>query len=396
MQKKRILFINPNWEQEPLIRYLEKKDYSLHGILEKENDFVKNFSSVSYCDLRDLNEILNIAKKIKPGAVISDQCDYSMFAQAIIAENLKIKGPSINNAQISSNKLLQRKLCLKLGIKIPNFTYGYTLEQLVNNTKTMKYPLIIKPIDNRGSFGVYKINNKTQLAKYFYKSISMSHSRIVIVEEFIDGIHLTVDGYIFEGKGCKSMACASKKLIDREKQVAMEIIYPAKINLDLRKKVMKLNEEINNKIGYKFGLTHTEFMLTKKNEIYLIESANRGGGCFTSEIILPYHSKFNLFQQLENDIFGKSKNYLKKLKEDPVILKFFGIKSGKIKNIHGLEHLENCKDVLKFRLNFKENDIIQEISNDGNRHGFLIMKGKEINIVERSKNLINKIKVDFF
>ena len=372
------------------------KNYILIGILEKKNEFIKYFKKIYYSDLRNLNEILSFAKIIKPNAVISDQCDYSMIAQAIIAEVLKLNGPSLENAQISSNKLIQRRLCKKLGIRIPNFTYGHTLSEVIKKTKKLNYPLIIKPIDNRGSFGVFKLNDQKDLSKFFYQSISMSHSRTVIVEEFIEGLHLTVDGYIFSEQGTKSMACASKKLIDNKKQVAMDIIYPAEIKQKLKLKVMKLNEKINNMLGFKFGLTHTEYMMTSRGKFYLIESANRGGGCFTSQIILPFHSNFNLFNQIERDIFGLKKPPLLNLKENPVILKFFEVKSGKIKKISGTKKLKIHKSILKFRLNFKTNDTINEISNDGNRHGFIIMKGDKKNLRKKSTNFIKKIKLDYF
>ena len=395
-KKKKILFINPGWEQQPLADYFYKKNYFLIAVLEKKNEFIKNFKKTYYSDLRDLDKILNFAKEIKPDAVISDQCDYSMMAQAMIAENLKLKGPSFENAQVSSNKLIQRRMCKKLGIRIPKFICGHTLNEVTKKIKKLNYPLIIKPIDNRGSFGVFKLNNQNDLSKFFYKSISMSHSRMVIVEEFIDGLHLTVDGYIFPDIGAKSMACASKKLINKKKQVAMDIIYPAEIKQKLKLRVMELNEKINTMLGFKFGLTHTEYMMTPKGQFYLIESANRGGGCFTSQIILPYHSNFNLFNQIESDIFGLEKFTSIDIRENPVILKFFRIGTGKIKKIIGIKNINKFKNILKFRLNFNVNDEINEISNDGNRHGFIIMKGNKNNLLKNSKNIIKKIKVEYF
>ena len=314
----------------------------------------------------------------------------------MIAENLKLKGPSFENAQVSSNKLIQRRMCKKLGIRIPKFICGHTLNEVTKKIKKLNYPLIIKPIDNRGSFGVFKLNNQNDLSKFFYKSISMSHSRMVIVEEFIDGLHLTVDGYIFPDIGAKSMACASKKLINKKKQVAMDIIYPAEIKQKLKLRVMELNEKINTMLGFKFGLTHTEYMMTPKGQFYLIESANRGGGCFTSQIILPYHSNFNLFNQIESDIFGLEKFTSIDIRENPVILKFFRIGTGKIKKIIGIKNINKFKNILKFRLNFNVNDEINEISNDGNRHGFIIMKGNKNNLLKNSKNIIKKIKVEYF
>ncbi len=61
----KILFINPGWEQQPLVDYLYNKNYILIGILEKKNEFIKYFKKIYYSDLRNLNEILSFANNIK-------------------------------------------------------------------------------------------------------------------------------------------------------------------------------------------------------------------------------------------------------------------------------------------------------------------------------------------
>ena len=74
----RILFINLGWEQTPLIDLISLQNVELYGV-HYNSDYYKRvkYRDILISDLRDLPRILRFAEKIRPDAVISDQCDYS-------------------------------------------------------------------------------------------------------------------------------------------------------------------------------------------------------------------------------------------------------------------------------------------------------------------------------
>lgn len=387
---KKILVINLGWEQEPLLDKLEEYDIDIFGVHYNHNYYKSpKYKDILVCGIRDLEKILNFAKKNKIEAVISDQCDYSYFAQSLIAESLNLSGPKIKEAQISTNKYLQRIKAKKSGILIPNFSLCCSIDDIYDFAKTNGYPIIIKPIDNRGSFGVNKINNIDEILLAYENSLINSHSRLIIVEDFINGKHITVDGYIFKDKGVKSLAIADKILASKERQVAIEIQYPANFDTKVYNKILKTNEYVNRSLGFHFGMIHSEYMVTKNNDIYLIESANRGGGVYTSEIIVPNVSGINILDQYICDTLNIKKSFFNdKIQKNRVVLKFFNLKSGKIKDIIGLESISRMSEILKFRLLVKKSDVIEDITTDGNRHGFLIAKNESIDINEEIKKHI--------
>lgn len=149
-------------------------------------------------------------------------------------------------------------------------------------------------------------------------------------------------------------------------------------------------------MGYTFGMTHSEYMVTNNGLIYLIESANRGGGVFTSEIIVPNVSGVNILERYIDDIFGDNSNITTPdiLEKNEVILKFFSFRPGKIKNIIGMDQVIQERGVLQCRLNVKIGDEIQPISNDGNRHGFIIFKS-QTEIRKKVDNIIQKISINY-
>ncbi|MBW1615141.1 MAG: ATP-grasp domain-containing protein [Deltaproteobacteria bacterium] len=225
---KKIIVINLGWEQEPLLDLIDKKGFEIYGIHYNQDYYKKpRYKDVFITDLRDLVKILNYAEKIKPDAVISDQCDYSYFAQAVIAEKFKLPGPRIKEAQIAVNKHLQRIEAKKNNILSPKFKLCASIEDVFSFIDAVKPPIILKPVDNRGSFGVNRVDNINEINEAFYDALINSHSRYILAEKFIEGIHITVDGYVFKNSGCKSLALATKKMLKSAKrQVAIDILYP--------------------------------------------------------------------------------------------------------------------------------------------------------------------------
>ena len=71
----------------------------------------------------------------------------------------------------------------------------------------------------------------------------------------------------------------------------MSISYPATLPEDHYIALSSTAAGVNNILGYSWGLTHAEFIKSNQDgEFYLVESSNRGGGCHTSNVIVPYCS----------------------------------------------------------------------------------------------------------
>jgi biotin carboxylase len=392
---KKVLMINLGWEQQPAANLIATQGHSIYVVHNTNPKTDIPLAGMHLCDLRDLESILSYAMQVQPDAVISDQCDYSMFAQAVVAENLGLPGPSIQQAQIATNKLIQRTVARDAGLMVPEFETATSEEEARVASDRIGYPVVFKPLDNRGSFGVSKVSSPAEVRASYMNALVNSHSRIVLVEKFIHGVHITVDGYAFPKVGCKSLTCATKQLLGTERQVAMDIIYPGEMAPALRAKAMRVNEEVNKKLGFTFGMTHSEYMVTPEEDIYLIESANRGGGCFTSELIVPANSDVDVLAQLVSDALGGYEDRYATPSENGVLLKFFRFQPGRIAAIRGVDQLLAMPGVLALHFNIEAGDMIEPITTDGNRHGFLILKHNGPDIRAEADQIMKLISIDY-
>ena len=177
-------------------------------------------------------------------------------------------------------------------------------------------PLILKPIDNRGSIGVNIIRNKSEISQKFFNTLSYSASRQIIAEAFIEGKHITVDGIFDQEGNFFNLAIAEKKVeIIEDHPVITEVNYPSNsLELNLFKELKQINYQIVESLNFKKGLTHTEFIIDKKKEFFG-RNYKQGGGVLTSSVILKELTGINITNYLIKNALGiKQKLKIKKKK----------------------------------------------------------------------------------
>ena len=391
----KVLFINPGWEQQPLInRLVNHFGCKLYGVFPPDSNIetCNRFTEILCADLFDIESIVEFAKSSEIQAVISDQCDYSLYTQSMVASLLNLPGPSPESAYLSNNKYLQRVKALDAGILIPRFRLCYSTHDALEFASIVGYPVVLKPVDNRGSIGVVRVNSSTEIDAALVRALTCSRSQLVLVEEYIDGIQFTVDGYVAPGTKPKTLAIGEKIMLSDQIQVAMGISYPASLPEPLYYNLSSLNESVNARLGYIFGMIHSEYMC-RDGQFYLIESSNRGGGCLTSEIVVPEVTGLNLIDQYICNCLDVSSSVLSSesiIGQNSVTLRFFSLPEGRFDGIANWKTISESKQCLFSRINASSGDLISSITSDANRHGFLIVAGNN----KDAMALINMIKTN--
>ena len=110
---------------------------------------------------------------------------------------------------------------------------------------------------------------------------------------------------------------------------------------------MHRNSQIIKLFGLKQGLTHSEFIVDNTDgEIYLIETAARGGGAFISSGIIPLASDVNSEKFLLSIALGEceQKPHIS-FNHRPCCYLAFRLPKGRIINIQGIEEVKNLSYV---------------------------------------------------
>lgn len=392
--RKKILVIGAGWEQLTLIESLKATGHYIIATHPNINaDGFKIVDQYYVKDSRDINGHISIAKSHKIDAVITDNCDYSFYTASIVASKLQLPFADIQSALYSNDKFAQRIAISKTNVNQPKFEKIQTINELLLAVPKIGFPSILKPIDSRGTFGVTIIKNKSELENAFYDAINNSPSRILIYEQFINGILVTVDGFCFSN-GHKSLTVASRKFDDGAKPITKEIIYPAFFDNAMQERLLISHHEVVTGLNYNRGHTHGEYLVTNENDIFLVECTNRGGGVFTSSVIVPLITGIKLneiliAQSLGNDSFqiqNESGNFMK----SSVMLTFLDFEVGKVIDTINIEEMQTKPYTVRFRSKYGVNDMVESIENGAGRHSMLVISGNNSTEVMQNFTVFKK------
>lgn len=232
-----------------------------------------------------------------------------------------------------------------------------------------------------GSICVLKINNKEELINNFedlkkeiiriygidsiYKeTIEKYGDRIILIERYIDGIEMSVESVNYNGE-TDVLAIHEKEMFD-EINIFPEAYFctPASFSDSIQKHIIETTKASNKALGINYGLTHTEYRLTKDNELYIIETGARMGGGPLFESVLN-STGVNMMHALLDIALGKKPNYKKYDVQKPIAsYLYYSLisKDSKIVDMHyeNLEKVLNHPDLIRLYLYRKPGDIIRK------------------------------------
>jgi len=364
------------WEQRPLIEAASQRGATVIAV--DEDDDAEGFEIADVHEtvpsLRDLSSCLDVAREYDVDAVVSDECDYSFFTCSYLGERLGLPAADLTTAQVTTNKKRMRRE-VEGAVRQPTFRVCSTLEEVRSALSDISLPCIVKPTDNRGGFGVTRVTSKEDLPEAFYDALAQSHSREVLVEEFIEGVPLSIDGY-HTGETHLSLAVGSKNTSMGSLHPNLRIQYPAAIESSAIHSAKEVNDRVAAELGVDMGATHAEYIYDDE-EFYLLEFQNRGGGVHTSAKIVPELTGFDVSRQLLADATsqGTGQEAANYRMEGACIMEFLDFEPGYVTNIAGLDAIRARDDVLTFRLYFGAEQEIEDFSAFTDSHGVIITTG---------------------
>ena len=203
------------------------------------------------------------------------------FVQSIL-ESLKIPytHSGVLSSSLAMDKELSRLIFIKNNLKVPKYfllqkDHEGNLNKKINNKK-IKFPIVIKPINEGSSLGVSICKNKKQFTSK-YKKLMRNYDRI-LVEEYIPGreIQVAVMG---------EKALGAIELVPRRQfydytakysnSAQTQHIMPAPLSPKKYKEILGLAKKAHKLLGCR-GITRSDFRFFN-NKFYLLETNTQPG-----------------------------------------------------------------------------------------------------------------------
>ena len=197
-----------------------------------------------------------------------------------------LPGISPETARLFTNKSLMRSKMSELGIPVLANRTVTSLEDAIATFEEIGDVAIIKPVDTQGSRGVQICRTADELRQKYPEAARWSSDSSVIVERYATGREFVVEGLALGGEFINLCIGDTLYFDLGDSLSAKERTFPTVADDELRDRVLDLNTRIVRGFGLEQGLTHSEFVMSG-DEIFLLETAARGGGAFISSDLIP-------------------------------------------------------------------------------------------------------------
>lgn len=323
------------------------------------------------------------------------------YTVAYVANKLNLPSIPLESARLATNKLDMKKNFLKDGIQVPDFCEIKSVKGLKEKVSEWRYPVIIKPIDNRGARGVLRITKEVDLDWAFREALDNSETGRIILEKFIRGPQISTEGFVLNGK-CYTVAFSDRnyEFLDKYSPYIIENggTLPSKLPYHTIVKIKEMMQKAASSLGIENGPIKGDVVVDRYGKPYIIEIAARlSGGYFCTDQI-PLATgvdlvRITMLQALgekidKSDLISRHKKY--------VAIRYWFSKIGELKSIPNIDEIKDEKFIYKVEIHRKPGEVIKSIQKHPDQLGFVISYSKNYDMaVEIVVKVINKYQDDF-
>lgn len=239
----------------------------------------------------DVNKVVELINKEHIDGVITGFADSILMYYLDICEAAGLPCyASREQIEISTNKAKFKKLCREHDVPVVK-EYDIHSPLTIEDVKEIRFPVVVKPVDNSGSRGVFICRNENELIEGYNKALIFSTSGQVIVEDLMSGDEVTIF-YILQDEQVQLIAMADKYTTIQYGGVPTQpsaYIYPSKYLTSYKN---LLDEKVKKMFKSRCF----------KNGILFIQSFVKNGQCIFYE--MGYRLTASLEYKIEDKIIG--------------------------------------------------------------------------------------------
>jgi carbamoyl-phosphate synthase large subunit len=324
-------------------------------------------------DITDAEGTLQAARRHGIDGIICDTTDVGVPTMAYVAEALGLPSIGREAAQRFTNKHLMRELTAAAGVQEVRHYCVDSLADLVAGAAALGYPVVVKPADNQSSRGVHRVDRPAGLGAAWEDARQFTRQPTVIVEEFLRGTEITVEGLMLDGT-YYTLAISDKDHFPHRPEVANRLTYPGAFDDRVMQTIRETNEAVVRTLGLRSGVTHAEYMV-HGGKAALVEIAARGAGSFVYSHIAPHVSGIDAPRLYLQFVMGERPTATDPGSRRAANLEFFSFPAGRVTAIHGVEEARALPGVAKILLEFGVGDELRPPEDDRSRPGLMVVLG---------------------
>lgn len=388
-ENKKLLILGGNPETSALVK--KANDMGVKTIVTsgRHTDDAKKYAWKSFdVDGLDVDGLIKLAKDENIDGVLVGVADILVPSYCAVCDALGFPCYATKKiVDVFSYKDTFKATCESYGIHgIPEFHLDAKLRR--EDLDKIKYPVMVKPVDNGGGVGMTVAYNEEELREGVKKALGASNSKRFIVERYMQCEDMGMY-YTFKDGVCSASCIYDRYTTDEQKglsRVCLGGTYPSK-HIDVYFRKMHDNAV---RMFKDIGISNGVLMLSafyENEDFYVYDTGFRLQGEAPHLIMKAVHG-FDQREMLIKFALTGSEGDLDLLKEDDAFLRgqyaatlWFLLKEGTIGKIEGLSDIETDNRVVANVQRLHEGDAVLKewIGNEKQvlTRLYLVCNGKE-------------------
>lgn len=371
-----ILILGGSEYQKHSIISIKEDGHTIHLLDRDKDPYCKQFSdyfeSIDYSKKQD---VLEYSMRNNIDCIVPLN-DFGVHAAFYVSQKLGLLNSNYVTAKCSTDKGLMREIWQIEEVPQPNFKVFQKSDYIDLNQFNL--PVVVKPTDSSGGRGI-TIAREIEELKFsidLAKKFTVNNNRIII-EEFIEGIEVTVEGLAHNGN-IELLTISDKVKPDSKFRVATSLNYPSYFNIEITEKIFNITAKAAESLGIANGAIHAELIVSPdETEIKIVELGARGGGGHVFGKIINAVTGIDAPKEYVKILLGEEPSLFKRKSKGCVYRFFNPSEEGILKEIKYDKTIFQNDFVLDYGFTIKVGDRYEGLSNSLKRIGFLVVSGKD-------------------
>ncbi|MFR9673241.1 ATP-grasp domain-containing protein [Streptomyces sp. TR06-5] len=358
-------------------------------------------------DYGDIDRILPMVRALHeayPLRAAVSLFELGLLPAARINEELGLGGESVATVELLLDKLRMREHLAASGLSPVASASGRTAQDIRDFVEAHGLPVVVKPIRESGSLGVFCIRDRAEVdavaeqfrsldaQQWSVKDLSDADSfqGEFLMEEFLDGPEISVETLSFDGRHVV-VAVTDKEC--GPGFVELGHVQPSRCSAGTLREVEGLVTDFLDAVGLRNGPAHTEVKLTSRGP-RIVESHNRIGGDHIDEL-----AEIAYGVDMERHALGAGLGVVEPLTATPeprggAAIRFLTPEPGRVVEVTGLDAVRQDPAFVDLQLDVGPGDEVPPLTWNEDKVGHVVARGADAaEAVAHSKRLAEAIHV---
>lgn len=310
-----------------------------------------------------------------------------------VRERLGIPGMRPDTVRKFRDKGVMKEAFRAAGVPCARHCAAHSVDEAHEFISKVGFPVCVKPVDGAAAQATFKVENMETLDKILHAS-SVSHERPLQIEEFVVGDEFSFETFSIDGKHLWHSLTHYEPTplnVVNNPWIQWKVVCPFEVDDAKYDDIREAGRKALDALGMQTGLTHLEWFRRPDGSIAISEVAARPPG---AEIV----TMINRCHDIDSSAVWCQVMIRNEMPEIPprkyasgaAFLR--GMGGGRVRAVHGLEVLEELKDLV-VDMRIPQPGDPAAITYEG--EGFVLVRHPDTEVVrEALERIVDRIRVE--